>query len=141
MKKIINSLIISFGVMLASPLALAAPITHTVDFVCPAASSLANFGNYIAGFGSEILSRSTTNIIYFQSRDGIQDVPSSFVNYSNAATSYDGPSGSVMCKYLSTNASERSFDISYTITNGKGGRIITQTNNTIRVLFLVGFKN
>lgn len=140
MKKIISPILITLIAGFANTLVLADPITHIVDYICPAPGVLSNFGNYISGFGSEILSRSTTNTIYFQSKQYLPGVPSSLVNYNNSATSYDAPSGYVTCSYISSNPSENSFDVSYNITNGKGGRILSRTNNTINVLFLVGVR-
>ncbi|MBA2649819.1 MAG: hypothetical protein H0U75_09555 [Legionella sp.] len=138
MKKIISSLIISVAATFVQIPAIADPITHKVDFICPAADTLANFGQFIAGYGSEILSASTTNKIFFKSKQCSLDVPTYLGNYFSTTTNYDGPSGIVTCSYNSLNPSESSIDISYEITNGKGGRILNKTNSTIRVLFLVG---
>ena len=140
MKKFISSLLISTAVSLACTSALADPITHTVDYVCPAANGLSNFGTYISGFGSEILSSRTTNTVYFQSIQPPVNVPNSLVNYSNSVTSYDGPTGFVTCSFKSSNPSEANFDISYNITNGKGGQILSQTSNTISIQFFVGLQ-
>src|SRR5690349_5216723 len=134
MKRIISSVFIVVA-SLANTSVIADPITHSVDYICPNASSLGNFGTYIGGFGSEILSSRTTNTIYFQSRKPLNDVPSSLVNYSNSGTNYDGPTGYVTCSFSSANPSEGDFDISYYITNGKGGMIQSRTSNTINVLF------
>lgn len=138
MKKLISSLLIITAASLANTPTLAAPITHSVDFICPDASALGHFGTYISGFGSEILSSRTTSSIYFQSRESLINVPTSLANYSNSGTNYNGPIGSVICSFRSSNPSESEFDISYNITNGKGGQILSRTNNTMRVLFFVG---
>jgi hypothetical protein len=140
MKKIFSSLLVMAVSILMSSTTFADPITHPVDYVCPNASSLGYFENYIAGFGTEILSRSTSNTIYFKSIKPLNNVPDSLVNYSNSGTSYDGPTGYVTCSFKSTNPTENDFDISYNITNGKGGQILSRTLNTIRILFFVGIK-
>ena len=137
MKRIISSVFIAVA-CLANTSVFADPITHPVDYICPNASSLGNFGTYIAGFGSEILSSRTTNTIYFQTRSPLINIPGSLINYSNSGTNYDGPTGYVTCSFTSSNPSENNFDISYNITNGKGGQIQSKTSSTIRVLFFVG---
>lgn len=124
--------------MLTNVSVYADPVTHPVDYICPNASSLGNFGTYIAGIGFEILSARTTNTIYFQTRNPLMGVPSSLINYSNSGTNYDGPTGTVTCSFSSSNPAESNFDISYNITNGKGGQIQYRNSNSIRVLFFIG---
>jgi hypothetical protein len=137
MKRILSSVFIVVSV-LANVSVYADQITHPVDYICPSVSSLGHFETYIAGMGSEILSSRTTNTIYFKSRNPLRDIPSSLINYSNSGTNYDGPTGYVTCSFASSNPAESNFDISYNITNGKGGQIQLRTSNSIRVLFFVG---
>jgi hypothetical protein len=140
MKKIISSLLIIIAAGLANTSLQADPVSHIVDYTCPSASALENFGVYIAGFGLEKLTSRTTIPIYFQSNKPLYNVPSSLVNYTNSGSDYDGPTGHVKCIFTSSNPYERSFDISYNITNGKGGVIQSKTNSTISVLFFYGLK-
>jgi hypothetical protein len=139
MRRIIN-LVFTVIACLATTPVLAEPITHPVKFICPNPTDLGYFGSYVAGLGTEILSPSITNIIYFKSTDVLYNVPSSLANYTNEGTNYDGPSGTVSCLFKSSDSSEGDFSISYEVTNGKGGNILTQTKKAIRVLFFVGLK-
>jgi hypothetical protein len=140
MKKIISSLFIAVTSLTNTPV-IADPITHYVAYVCPQVDSLGNFGSYIGGYGSETLSARTTNPVYFQSRKNLNTVSGPLNHYLNSGTNYDGPAGYVTCSYSSNYPSDGDFDLTYTVTNGKGGHIQSRTNNTIGILFYVGLKD
>jgi hypothetical protein len=138
-KKIISSVLVTTASCLLSAAVLAYPVANNATFDCPAANGLSNFGSYLAGFGSESIA-GVTNTIYFQSIQSLPaGIPDSLANYSNSATSYNMATGYVTCSFTSSNSAESNFDISYYVTNGKGGVIQSQANNTISIAFPVGF--
>ena len=138
MKKIISTLAIALIPALTSPIIFANPIEHEVTYICPFVQSLSNFGSYIGGYGLEILSPSKRIEIYFKSMQQDSHVPWFLGNYTNYSANYDAPTGTVFCGYTSAYAFEKNFSIAYTITNGKGGRILYRAADSIQVSFLVG---
>ncbi|MFA6303741.1 MAG: hypothetical protein WC627_11520 [Legionella sp.] len=139
MKKInvLSTLIAALGLAITSTAALAYPIMNIADFSCPDARVVANYGSYLAGFGSEAIV-GQYNEIYFQSDYWLGGIPDSLVNYSNSAANYDSTTGIISCSYTSTAETEKSFDLKYYVTNGKGGLIQYQSNTDISVGFPIG---
>jgi hypothetical protein len=146
----LKSLAILFSLLIAPPALMAKTIGITInptglniDIVCPETQSgpnvLANFGDYIAGYGYEnILSQ--TNNIYFKSSCLPSDIPNQLTNYNNDSVKYNSTTGLVTCAYSSINQNEGNFSINYTLTNGRGGVVLSQSNNEINLLLPVGFK-
>ena len=137
MKKIFSSVLIAAACLVNLP-ASADPTTLKVTYRCP--TGLSNFGDYISGFGAEILGRSVTNKIYFKSFQYTPGIPVSLSKYSNSDTNYDSTTGNVICSYASSDTSESSFDLAYYVTNGKGGRIISKNKKAIKIVFLGGLR-
>lgn len=141
MKKInvLSSLFAAVTLSVASSAVLAYPIYNTADFYCPDISLVANYGTYVAGFGSEdILGQ--VNTIYFQTNRWIGGVPSSLTNYSSTGTNYESTTGNVTCTYTSSNSAENPFDLVYFVTNGQGGLIQGQSSDSITVNFPIGLR-
>lgn len=138
MKKIISTLAIALIPALTPSTVFANPIEHDVTYICPQAQKISNFGSYVGGYGIEILSPSKKIPIYFKSMQHDPQIPWFLGNYSNYSTNYDAPTGIVFCSYASSYAYEKNFSVAYSITNGKGGRILQRTADTILVSFLVG---
>ena len=126
-----------------SPVINAGPVGLVVDIYCPATQGTPNvvthFGDYIAGYGVEnILSQN--NPIYFKSISLAHEVPAQLVNYYNESASYHSTTGQVTCTYASNNPVEPRFGVAYNVTNGKGGAVQWQSNNSINIIFPVGIK-
>ena len=139
MKKfyVLPSLLVSAILSLVTTTAVAYPVNNEGDFTCPDISVVANFGDYIAGFGTEAM-LSQLNHIYFQTTQWPAGVPNSVTGYANSGTGYDSVTARVTCSYASADPAHLPFDLSYYVTNGRGGLVVAQTNNSINVVFPVG---
>ncbi|KTD14780.1 hypothetical protein Lgra_0483 [Legionella gratiana] len=136
--------LLMFSTIIFSPVIKANPLSLIADIFCPvtqgASNSITNFGDYIAGFGTEnILSQN--NPIYFKSISLAHNVPAQLGNYYNETTNYNSTTGEVTCNYVSNNPIEPRFAVAYTLTNGKGGAVQGQSSNSISIIFPVGLKS
>lgn len=137
---VFSSLVVASGIAMAS--SPGNPTNHVVTIVCPYTHTgpniVTNFGMYVAGFGSEnILTQ--TNQVYFTSGDfGVPGVPDSLANYSNLSTDYNSARSMVTCTFQSSVPTDPNFSVNYYITNGFGGYINSQSNDTISLTLPVG---
>jgi hypothetical protein len=127
---------------IVSTAVMADPVNLIVDIYCPATQGpnpLTNFGDYIGGYGAEnILSQN--NPVYFKSISIAHDVPTSITNYFNESVNYNSTTGQVTCNYMSNNPTEPRFGVAYTLTNGKGGAVQWQSQNSININIPVGLR-
>ena len=143
MKKIrsVVSLLAVSTIMFTPVITHADPIGLYVDIYCPYTQGsdhvITNFGNYIGGYGSENIV-SQNRDIYFASPSLPADMPTSLTNYYSESTAYNATSGKVSCTYTSSNPAEPRFIVSYTLTNGKGGALNWQNNNSISITLPIG---
>lgn len=142
MKKLhgLPSLVSAITLSLASASAMADPMYNVVDIYCPDLSIMSNFGAYVAGYGFEDI-LGVTNPIYFKSTEWLDGIPNTLNNYANSATSYDSTTGYIHCAYTSNDSSEKSFDLSYLMTNGLGGLVQAQSSNMITIALPVGVRS
>lgn len=140
MKKycVLTSLFAAATFSLVTTTAAAYPVDNSAVFTCPDISVVSSFGNSIAGFGTEVI-LSQNNPVYFQTNQFPTGVPATLGNYSNLGTDYDSTLGIVSCDYTSSNSTEQPFSLIYSITNGLGGLIQSQSANVISLTFPVGF--
>ncbi len=142
-KRSLISLLVLSSAVFASGVVTADPVSVSTYVACPGtqngSSQLTNFGNYIAGFGSQSL-LSQTVFVYFKSEGIPSNTPGNLTNYFNDAAAYDSTTGRVSCSYQSSISTDPYFTVSYTLTNGRGGAVQGQTNNAISILFPVGLK-
>lgn len=137
MKK--HSVLIPFiAAALIAGTATADPVRVQADFTCPTMDMVSNFGTYIAGQGMELI-LSLHNPVYFKSTAYLAGVPNNLSTYSSYSTNYDSVTATVICTYASSDPTHANFDLNYYVTNGQGGRIRNQTNNTINIIFPLGF--
>jgi hypothetical protein len=115
------------------------PIRVQSDFTCPSINMVSNFGSYIAGLGEEAV-LSQHNPVYFRSHHFPVGVPDSLSSYSNYSTDYNSVTAYVTCSYVSSEPMQLPFDLTYYVTNGLGGRVVSQTSNTINIIFSIGYK-
>ncbi len=147
-KSMLNAMLCSLcALSVFSNTAIASPSTHTIDITCPGVATTAfpfivtNFKDYIAGYGNELIDGSLPypNIPYFTyTIPSGANIPSILTGYVNNGTDYDSTLGQVTCQF--SRSGFDSFSVTYPITNGKGGVISTQTNNTIQVLVPFGIR-
>lgn len=143
MKSTLASVLAVFA--LTPIVALADPTDLEVNVFCPytsgAGNVLANHGDYIAGNGEEIVNGMGRKTIYFKSTDSLpQNIPAKLNNYRHEKAEYDSTTARVSCVYTSFMEGEPSFNVSYTLTNGRGGMIIAQTPDHVTFRLPVGFK-
>ena len=127
--------------------AIADPNSIQIGFSCPNTSgtgpyNLSNFGWRIAGYGQEFINGTQApNLPYFNFGFTSGNFPSivSMGAYSSSGTQYDPATGVVGCIYTSANGFD-SFVATYEMTNGNGGYVISQTQNTIVINQYVGLK-
>jgi len=138
----VSSLVLSSAAM-ASIGIIANPVGLPSDIVCPATQGtsnvLTNFGNYIAGYGTQFMF-SNSLPVYFKSSAYPTGVPSKLVSYINDTADYDSTTGKVTCSYVSNSLGQPAFSVDYFLTNGQGGIVVAQSNNSISLLFQVGAK-
>lgn len=142
-KRSLVSLLVLSSITLAPALTMANPTSTSIYIGCPgtqlSAHMITNFGGYVAGYGQESILSQTMNV-YFLSQSLPTNVPTSLLNYSNAATSYDSTTGKVICSYQSSIATEPFFSVAYKLTNGRGGAVLSQSNNEIGLTMPLGLK-
>ena len=140
MKKIFA---ITLAASIVSSAALAEPVGIYVEIECPVAQNqhirLTNNGDYIGGYGLERIQGQVDSTVYFKSKASIKNVPADLQNYSNAGVKYGSSTGNVTCKYASS-AGEASFEIIYTLMNGKAGKASVLRDNVINILLPFGLK-
>lgn len=147
MKKIIVASI--FGAALfAAQVALADPSIIEIAFTCPSPTgtdvhTLTNFGNRIAGYGSEtVAGNPAINLPFFSGYIvGGANIPAklSVGAYANDSTDFDGTNGTISCKYASF-AGYDAFTVDYTLTNVQGGLITNQTPDSITINAYIGLR-
>jgi len=143
MKKKIALTFAALVVACSSPLALANPVGVEIDVFCPqtqyAFNMLSNYGDFIAGYGSENVGGQDTQI-YFKSNTSVKGVPTNLDQYTNAEVAYASTTGNVTCSYMSNDGTP-SFKIIYTLINGKGGQVFGASSNSITVEIPLGAKH
>ncbi|PJD93470.1 MAG: hypothetical protein CK426_08740 [Legionella sp.] len=118
---------------------MANPVPHQVTFTCPTTRVIANFGDYIAGYGvSTILGENRP--VYFKSLTKNATVPNNLTSYAIAGTLYDSTTSQVICNYNSSIANNKPFSLVYTMTNGSGGVITAQTDSIISIQLPIGIQ-
>lgn len=135
------------SIAMASPLSsigiIANPVGLPSDIVCPATQGtsnvVTNFGNYIAGYGTQFMLANSLPI-YFKSSGAPTGVPSKLVSYINDTADYDSATGKVTCSYVSNSLGQPAFSVDYYLTNGQGGIVVAQSNNSVSLMFQVGVK-
>ncbi|WP_131794850.1 hypothetical protein [Fluoribacter gormanii] len=123
-------------------IAMADPTTYDINVYCPAtqgANAVTHFGNYIGGYGVEYVLSQTLQV-YFRSTGSVQDVPANLINYNNDSVTYNSASGNIICSYQSNNPADPRFTVAYTVTNGMGGTVQAQSNNSITVRIPAGLR-
>jgi hypothetical protein len=147
MKKVIIALLLS-AVALVPQLATADPSVVELAFTCPTTTgtdihTLANFGNRIAGYGTETLAGTPAiNLPFFSTVVATgANIPAKLNqgSYANDATDFDNINSFVSCHYASFGGYD-AFTVYYFITNGRGGVITSQTPNTISINVYVGMR-
>jgi hypothetical protein len=142
--KIHNALVLfllSSTVSLTPVVASADPGGINITIICPNVQNkedmLSNYGDYIAGYGVKQIIFEPNLPIYFKSSASTARVPVDLQPYVNAWVKYNSSTGSISCSYVS-NLGEPSFDMAYTLTNGKGGKITRVDNDRIFILIPFG---
>lgn len=131
---------------IAPTLAFAEPGGLNIVITCPATNGnqnvLTNFGEYIAGYGQETIEGVGGMPVYFRSfASNFSNLPTKLTNYRNEGVTYVSTTGQVNCNYVSQSPNkEPAFDVSYTLTNGKGGSVTRQAPNSITIRLPVGLK-
>lgn len=119
------------------------PVGQPSDIYCPSTQGttnvVTNFGSYIAGFGTQF-SLSNNQPIYFKSGLPAPGTPRKLLSYFNESIDYDSTTGNISCTYASNNFGEPPFSVDYLLTNGRGGIVVGQSNNSISLIFQIGFK-
>lgn len=140
----LSSVLLLSGFVLLSETATADPIFNEITVVCPTTqgspNSIANFGDYIGGYGVEFILSQTLQV-YFRSTGSVKDIPSNLMNYFNDSINYNSASGNVICSYQSNNPIDSRFTVTYTLTNGLGGSVLSQSNNSINIILPTGLKD
>lgn len=139
----LSSLLLLSSFIVVPEVAMADPTGYDVTVICPAPqggpNSVANFGSYIGGYGVEFILSQTLQV-YFRSTGSVDDIPANLANYFNDSVNYNSASGNVVCSYQSTNPGDSRFTVTYSITNGLGGAVQAQSNNSISIRIPVGLK-
>ncbi|CAM3044830.1 hypothetical protein LEAN103870_14540 [Legionella anisa] len=139
----LSSLLMLSGSIALPEMAMADPIGYEVNVFCPMTqggpNAVTNFGSYIGGYGMENILSQTLQV-YFRSTGSVQDVPANLINYFNDSVTYNSATGNIICSYQSNNPADPRFTVTYTITNGLGGTLLGQSNNSITVRIPVGLK-
>ncbi|RDI42853.1 hypothetical protein [Aquicella lusitana] len=117
---------------------LADPVGLRVEINCPTRNELANFGDYVAGNGYEVI-QDRFNTIYFKSSSLPTLMPAKLDTYRSESTEYDSTSGRVTCYYNSL-AQDPRFSVAYTLTNGRGGSVISQSESNIAISLPFGLR-
>jgi hypothetical protein len=127
--------------------AIATPNTVEVGISCPNGSgsgynSLSNFGRKIHGYGKEsINSIPGSHAPYFSYHFTSGHFPANIANgsYTNTGVDYDPTSGAIICKFTSANGYDP-INVVYHMKNGKGGVVLSQTQDEIVFLQYIGLK-
>ncbi|KTD40732.1 hypothetical protein [Legionella parisiensis] len=139
----LSSLLMLSSLIVLPEVAQADPIGYETTFFCPMAqggpNAVTNFGSYIGGYGIENILSQTLQV-YFRSTGSVQDVPANLINYFNDSVTYNSATGNIICSYQSNNPADPRFTVTYTITNGLGGAVQAQSNNSISIRMPVGLK-
>ena len=118
------------------------PSNTEVNITCPISlpnqdNTLTNFGDYIAGYGTETVF-SQKKSIYFTSDFSVPNAPIILVDYFNASAVYNSTKGTVSCIFQSIIPTDPIFSVHYQLTNGLGGTIVSQTSSTVNIALPVG---
>jgi hypothetical protein len=146
MHRLFISFFCSIGFIISFP-TLADPNTVEIGISCPDASgggynSLSNFGGRIAGYGKEsINSIPAPHSPYFSYLYTTGHFPSNLAMgaYTNSGVDYDPTNALVICKFNSGNGYD-SINVTYQMTNGKGGVVQSQAQNEIVILQYLGLR-
>ena len=139
-------ILFSFSFFLVSTNVLADPNTVEIGISCPTANgtgthTLSNFGNRISGYGSESINSNPAPMApYFNLNFTSGNFPIKIASgaYSSTGTDYDPTTGRVTCSY--TSATFDPITVTYQMTNGFGGVILSQTAETIVINQYIGLK-
>ncbi len=123
--------------------AYADPIEYSMEIKCPAINGtkniLANYGDYVGGYGSQIIDSNQSRPIYFKSLSLPNGMPAKLGTYDNSLAEYNSATGIVSCKYDSF-ADQPVFTVSYALTNSKGGIVVSQTRDSIFLMLPIGLR-
>lgn len=129
---------------LTPAIAVADPTELDIRVVCPGTygynNVLTHHGDYVAGYGEEFIDRVGGKQIYFKSTTLADNTPKDLSNYRNEKVEYDSTSGRVSCTYSSNQNQEPLLSVSYTLTNGKGGIVTSQSFNEIAIRLPLGLR-
>lgn len=135
--------LISLAAICAINSANADPIEYNMQIKCPTINGkqniLANYGEYIAGYGTQTLDSSQSRPVYFKSLSLPNGVPAKLSTYDNSLVDYNSTTGMVSCTYDSF-ADQPVFTVSYALTNGRGGIVISQTKESISLALPIGLR-
>ena len=153
MKKIINPIISVALLGLGSAVFAASPMQapkHTVKITvdCPSPSNhsadrLINYGNYIAGQGTErVNSDAPTHPLFQGAVLAGTNIPTDLVaaGYKNKGVTYNPADGGVVCKYKSHHAGNDPFSVSYIMDNALNGVVAGSGFEQIHIKIPVGLK-
>lgn len=118
--------------------AMADPVGVPVTVRCPIVHDLNNFGDSITGTGTEILGNHEGFNITFKSSSLVEPIKD-INNYENRSAEYLSQTGTVICHYgIMEGNGLPGFDLSYVLTNGKGGVVQSADNIEVRFTLPVG---
>ena len=145
MQKFIVKLISGIAISgLSASIALAQDNVIKISANCPhigtAANDVTNYGNNLAGTGTERVNSGAPTDVLFQGFIVLgSSIPTDLkaASYNNSGVSYNLANGAVMCTYSSSKGFS-SFSISYVMKNALGGTVTGSTNQTIHIKFPVG---
>lgn len=141
MRKVLR--LISLVAACAMHSANADPIDYNMQIKCPTINGkqniLTNYGDYIGGYGSQTLDSNQPRLIYFKSLSLPSGMPSKLGTYDNSLVEYNSATGVVSCAYESF-ADQPAFTVSYALTNGRGGMVVSQAKNSISLVLPIGLR-
>ena len=143
-KSLIVTSLVSIAVMSATPIIAQAEQDLDDIITCPTTlfddGRLINYGNYIAGQGTEVLQGVTTRPL-FMTKVMPPNVFTDLTGYASTGTYYDSKIGAVKCFYVSEAAGADPFEVQYILPNGNGATAIQATANSIHLKLRVGLKS
>ena len=143
----LSNLFFGFGIIITSN-AIANPNTVEVGISCPNATgagynSLSNFGGRIHGYGKEsINSVPGSHAPYFSYQFATGHFPANLAtgSYTNSGVDFDPTTAAIVCKFTSS-AGYDPINVTYQMTNGHGGVVISQTVDQIVFIQYFGLKS
>jgi len=133
---------LAVSAVVAAPLALAQnPTNILINVVCPSTQTptnvITNFGNYIAGYGTEQIDQNPMVQPYFVGQTAT-DTPPRLNGFNSSGVNYDSTTGQVDCSYTQSGFTD--LVVSYVLTNGRGGAVQNSNQNSLIIAMPVGLK-